>query len=447
MANITLNGEKLKAFPLKLTTRQRCLCSPLLFNTVLEVLTIAIRQEREVKGIQIGKHEAPELGGSQAPKLPPALQAPLRGSGAMLPSLLAWVPGLLLALALGQAFQFPEYVFLQFLGLNKVPSPQKFQPVPTLLRKILQDREAASTAGVPQDVCYIKELGVRGNVLRLLPDQGFFLYSKTRPQDSPCLQKLLYFNLSTIQEKQQLTMAQLGLDLGPNTYFNLGPELELALWLVPDTQVWGSKVPKAGRVLLVKSVPWPQGALRFNLQGMVRNWNSHSWPSLGLLLQILVKGDGAWELDGHLQDTCSRLRRSLHTYLLVVTLDPEQCHLVSRKRRAAVPAPKSTCKNLCHRHQLFINFRDLDWHKWIIAPKGFMANFCHGECPFSLTTSLNSSNYAFMQALMHAVDPQVPQAVCIPTKLSPISMLYQDNNDNVILRHYENMVVDECGCG
>ena len=53
-ANIVLNGEKLKAFPLKSGTRQGCPLSPLLFNIVLEVLATAIREE---KGIQIGKEE------------------------------------------------------------------------------------------------------------------------------------------------------------------------------------------------------------------------------------------------------------------------------------------------------------------------------------------------------------------------------------------------------
>ena len=56
-ANIILNGEKLKAFPLKSGTRQRCPLSPLLFNIVLEVLATAIRAEKEIKGIQIGKEE------------------------------------------------------------------------------------------------------------------------------------------------------------------------------------------------------------------------------------------------------------------------------------------------------------------------------------------------------------------------------------------------------
>ena len=56
-ANIILNGEKLKAFPLKSGTRQGCPLSPLLFNIVLEVLAIAIRQTKVMKGIQIRREE------------------------------------------------------------------------------------------------------------------------------------------------------------------------------------------------------------------------------------------------------------------------------------------------------------------------------------------------------------------------------------------------------
>ena len=55
--NIILNGEKLKAFPLKSGTRQGCPLSPLLFNIVLEILATAIREVKEMKGIQIGKEE------------------------------------------------------------------------------------------------------------------------------------------------------------------------------------------------------------------------------------------------------------------------------------------------------------------------------------------------------------------------------------------------------
>ena len=54
-ANSILSGEKLKAFPLKSGIRQECPLSPLIFNIVLEVLAIAIREEKEIKGIRIGK--------------------------------------------------------------------------------------------------------------------------------------------------------------------------------------------------------------------------------------------------------------------------------------------------------------------------------------------------------------------------------------------------------
>ena len=61
-ANIVLNGEKLKPFPLRSGTRDGCPLSPLLFNIVLEVLAIAIREEKEIKGIRIGRSEERRVG-------------------------------------------------------------------------------------------------------------------------------------------------------------------------------------------------------------------------------------------------------------------------------------------------------------------------------------------------------------------------------------------------
>ena len=56
-ANIILNGQKLRAFPVRSGTRQGCPLSPILFNVVLEVLVTALRQENKIKGIQKGKEE------------------------------------------------------------------------------------------------------------------------------------------------------------------------------------------------------------------------------------------------------------------------------------------------------------------------------------------------------------------------------------------------------
>ena len=56
-ANITLNGQKLQAFPLRAGARQGCPLSPHLFNIVLDITAIAIKQEEEIKSIKIGKEE------------------------------------------------------------------------------------------------------------------------------------------------------------------------------------------------------------------------------------------------------------------------------------------------------------------------------------------------------------------------------------------------------
>ncbi|GFY49001.1 bone morphogenetic protein 4 [Trichonephila inaurata madagascariensis] len=119
------------------------------------------------------------------------------------------------------------------------------------------------------------------------------------------------------------------------------------------------------------------------------------------------------------------------------------------KRQANSPKKhrKKGRKDNCRRHALYVDFSDVGWNDWIIAPPGYNAYFCHGDCPFPLPDHLNSTNHAIVQTLVNSANPTaVPRSCCVPTELSPISMLYKDKYDNVVLKNYQDMVVEGCGC-
>ncbi|XP_074843804.1 bone morphogenetic protein 6 isoform X2 [Carettochelys insculpta] len=59
----------------------------------------------------------------------------------------------------------------------------------------------------------------------------------------------------------------------------------------------------------------------------------------------------------------------------------------------------SDLKTACRKHELFVSFQDLGWQDWIIAPKGYAANYCDGECSFPLNAHMNATNHAIVQTL------------------------------------------------
>uniref|UniRef100_A0A668ACA4 Bone morphogenetic protein 7 n=1 Tax=Myripristis murdjan TaxID=586833 RepID=A0A668ACA4_9TELE len=113
----------------------------------------------------------------------------------------------------------------------------------------------------------------------------------------------------------------------------------------------------------------------------------------------------------------------------------------------SVSANLSSSKQGCKKHELYVSFRDLGWQDWIIAPEGYAAYYCEGECAFPLNSYMNATNHAIVQTLVHFINPEsVPKPCCAPTQLHGISVLYFDDSSNVILKKYRNMVVRACGC-
>ncbi|CAL8109742.1 unnamed protein product [Orchesella dallaii] len=108
---------------------------------------------------------------------------------------------------------------------------------------------------------------------------------------------------------------------------------------------------------------------------------------------------------------------------------------------------KNRKRNLCQRHPMFVDFQDVGWNDWIVAPPGYAAHYCSGECPFPMAEHLNATNHAVIQALVHSMNPAlVPPPCCVPTKYSSLSLLYTDSSDKIVLKNYNEMVVDSCGC-
>ena len=118
-----------------------------------------------------------------------------------------------------------------------------------------------------------------------------------------------------------------------------------------------------------------------------------------------------------------------------------------KKKKKGHRKTKKGDKSLCRRHPLYVDFSDVGWNDWIVAPDGYNAYYCQGNCNFPLAHHLNSTNHAIVQTLVNSVDPSaVPKACCVPTELSAISMLYLDEWDKVVLKNYQDMVVEACGC-
>ncbi|XP_065135470.2 growth/differentiation factor 5 [Paramisgurnus dabryanus] len=122
-----------------------------------------------------------------------------------------------------------------------------------------------------------------------------------------------------------------------------------------------------------------------------------------------------------------------------------------RMRRAPLPRvnkkPPKNPKQRCNRKQLHVNFKDMGWDDWIIAPLEYEAFHCDGLCDFPIRSHLEPTNHAIIQTLMNSMDPRsTPPTCCVPTRLSPISILYIDSANNVVYKQYEDMVVESCGC-
>uniref|UniRef100_A0A671QL98 Inhibin beta B chain n=1 Tax=Sinocyclocheilus anshuiensis TaxID=1608454 RepID=A0A671QL98_9TELE len=262
--------------------------------------------------------------------------------------------------------------------------------------------------------------------------------SFTKTKDSPTSKTSLFFMISN-EGNQNLYVSQASLWL----YFKLLPNvLEKGSRRKVTVKVY-SQEPGLGS-------KWNLVEKRVDLKRS--GW--HTFPLTDTVQMVFAKGDRRQNLDVRCE-VCEKMGivpvlvntadESHHPFIVVQARAANNKHRI-RKRGLECDGSSS----LCCRQQFYIDFRLIGWNDWIIAPSGYFGNYCEGNCPAYMAGvpgSASSFHTAVVnQYRMRGMSPGSMNSCCIPTKLSTMSMLYFDDEYNIVKRDVHNMIVEECGC-
>ncbi|XP_045900728.1 inhibin subunit beta Aa [Micropterus dolomieu] len=157
---------------------------------------------------------------------------------------------------------------------------------------------------------------------------------------------------------------------------------------------------------------------------------------------VLVSG-------GSETSTRANQREQSHRPFLMAVVRPEDSGDSRRRRKRGLECDGKV--RVCCKRQFYVNFKDIGWNDWIIAPPGYHANYCEGECP-SHVASITGSTLSFHSTVishyrMRGYSPfQNLRSCCVPTRLRAMSMLYYNEEQKIIKKDIQNMIVEECGC-
>lgn len=144
----------------------------------------------------------------------------------------------------------------------------------------------------------------------------------------------------------------------------------------------------------------------------------------------------------------SQREQSHRPFLMAVLRQEDPMESKRRKKRGLECDGKV---RVCCKRQFYVNFKDIGWNDWIIAPSGYHANYCEGDCP-SHVASITGSSLSFHSTVighyrMRGYSPfQNLRSCCVPTRLRAMSMLYYNEEQKIIKKDIQNMIVEECGC-
>ncbi|XP_076163179.1 protein decapentaplegic isoform X2 [Ptiloglossa arizonensis] len=333
-----------------------------------------------------------------------------------------------------------EASLLSLLGFAKRPKPQGPAYVPESLKQLFVKQNTIGMADIAKPGIHTRSANTVRSFSHVESDLDHKFQSPNRFR--------LSFDLSSIPPREKLQAAELSLSRVP-TLSKEDTNQKFGRILVYDILRPGAKGHSAPLLRLIDNKPIntrKNDTISLDVHPAAERWIKDPKNNHGLLVHVRGTKQEHVRLKrstNDRNDTWVISRPMLFTY----TDDGSQI-IDRRARRAALRKNRrKDGRENCRRHPLYVDFVDVGWNDWIVAPPGYDAFYCHGDCPFPLADHLNSTNHAIVQNLVYSTKPSmVPKACCVPTALSSISMLYLDEENKVVLKNYQDMAVLGCGC-
>ncbi|NXK96002.1 BMP2 protein, partial [Formicarius rufipectus] len=262
-----------------------------------------------------------------------------------------------------------------------------------------------------------------------------------------------YFDISAMEKSEQMLKAEFRV-------FKLKTALVSGVKHFCKVEVYellenGSKPQKkhliASRLLSLYTEGWEV----FNVTQTVSKWVGNSSSNHGFLITTTHTFKDRTEHNlvkfAKSQDTLQESRNAL---LVLFTNSNKRRSpgfvpfFTSKSPRAAPVLSAKSQVTACHRRELYVDFHAIGWSGWIIYPSGYNAFHCRGSCLFPLGESLNATNHATVQSIVHTLklSQDVSTPCCVPDELKSLNLLYFDDKENVVLKNYKDMVATRCGC-
>ncbi|KAJ3618255.1 hypothetical protein MTP99_006275 [Tenebrio molitor] len=182
------------------------------------------------------------------------------------------------------------------------------------------------------------------------------------------------------------------------------------------------------------------GWQKVDLTEAVKQWLSESGKEK---LRLLVDCSCCSNWHVHLFNTEAEKKSNPNRPFLVVRTDPSTAR---RVRRRALDCSEDS-GNQCCKQRFYVSFKQLGWDDWVIAPQGYHANYCRGDCGLHRTPDTYVTYHTHViEEVRKTHHLSGMQPCCAPLKFSSMSLIYYGPDMTIIKRDLPKMVVDECGC-